>query len=151
MLTAPIPATEKALKRPGLSIDEIGAFEVNEAFAPVPLAWLAEVGADPKALNPERRCHCARAPAGRLRRADHDDARAPHARPRHPLRAADHVRGRRPGQRHHSRTALNPPAPPAPAGPGERRAGRHSGGRAARGGGAGYSWTSTGSPTKNVG
>jgi acetyl-CoA acyltransferase len=52
MLTAPIPATEKALKRSGLSIDEIGAFEVNEAFAPVPLAWLAEVGADPKALNP---------------------------------------------------------------------------------------------------
>jgi acetyl-CoA acyltransferase len=52
MLTAPIPATEKALKRSGLSIDEIGAFEVNEAFAPVPLAWLAELGADPKALNP---------------------------------------------------------------------------------------------------
>jgi acetyl-CoA acyltransferase len=52
MLTAPIPATEKALKRSGLSIDEIGAFEVNEAFAPVPLAWLAEVGAEPKALNP---------------------------------------------------------------------------------------------------
>jgi acetyl-CoA acyltransferase len=52
MLTAPIPATQKALKRSGLSIDEIGAFEVNEAFAPVPLAWLADVGADPKALNP---------------------------------------------------------------------------------------------------
>jgi|tagenome__1003787_1003787.scaffolds.fasta_scaffold20987091_4 acetyl-CoA acyltransferase len=52
MLTAPIPATEKALKRSGLSIDEIGAFEVNEAFAPVPLAWLADIGADPKALNP---------------------------------------------------------------------------------------------------
>ncbi|SEP23737.1 thiolase family protein [Trujillonella endophytica] len=52
MLTAPIPATEKALKRSGLSLDEIGAFEVNEAFAPVPLAWLADVGADAKALNP---------------------------------------------------------------------------------------------------
>ena len=52
MLTAPIPATAKALKRSGLSIDEIGAFEVNEAFAPVPLAWLAEFGADTKALNP---------------------------------------------------------------------------------------------------
>ena len=52
MLTAPIPATQKALARSGLSIDEIGAFEVNEAFAPVPLAWLAELGADPKALNP---------------------------------------------------------------------------------------------------
>src|SRR3954467_4063679 len=52
MLTAPIPATAKALAKSGLSIDEIGAFEVNEAFAPVPLAWLADLGADPKALNP---------------------------------------------------------------------------------------------------
>ncbi|MCW2619513.1 MAG: acetyl-CoA acetyltransferase, partial [Modestobacter sp.] len=52
MLTAPIPATQKALARSGLSVDEIGAFEVNEAFAPVPLAWLAEIGADPKSLNP---------------------------------------------------------------------------------------------------
>jgi len=52
MLTAPIPATQKALRRSGLSIDEIGAFEVNEAFAPVPLAWLADIGADVKALNP---------------------------------------------------------------------------------------------------
>jgi acetyl-CoA acyltransferase len=52
MLTAPIPATQKALQRSGLSIDQIGAFEVNEAFAPVPLAWLADVGADAKALNP---------------------------------------------------------------------------------------------------
>src|SRR6202042_1803197 len=51
MLTAPIPATQKALARSGLSLDEIGAFEVNEAFAPVPLAWLADLGADPKALN----------------------------------------------------------------------------------------------------
>src|SRR5256885_11564652 len=46
MLTAPIPATAKALRRSGLSIDDIGVYEVNEAFAPVPLAWLAETGAD---------------------------------------------------------------------------------------------------------
>lgn len=52
MLTAPIPATRKALDRSGLRLDEIGVFEVNEAFAPVPLAWLAETGADPAALNP---------------------------------------------------------------------------------------------------
>jgi acetyl-CoA acyltransferase len=51
MLTAPIPATAKALAKSGLAIGEIGAFEVNEAFAPVPLAWLAEFGADAKALN----------------------------------------------------------------------------------------------------
>jgi acetyl-CoA acyltransferase len=52
MLTAPIPATAKVLKRSGLSIDDIGAFEINEAFAPVPLAWLKETGADEKNLNP---------------------------------------------------------------------------------------------------
>jgi acetyl-CoA acyltransferase len=52
MLTAPIPATKKVLAKSGLRLDEIGAFEVNEAFAPVPLAWLAEIGADAKALNP---------------------------------------------------------------------------------------------------
>jgi acetyl-CoA acyltransferase len=52
MLTAPIPATAKALKRAGLSIADIGAYEVNEAFAPVPLAWLADTGAAPDRLNP---------------------------------------------------------------------------------------------------
>jgi len=52
MLTGPIPATAKVLKRAGLSIDEIGVFEVNEAFAPVPMAWLADTGADAKRLNP---------------------------------------------------------------------------------------------------
>ncbi|BBY56824.1 thiolase family protein [Mycobacterium koreense] len=53
MLTGPIPATQKALKRSGLSVDEIGVFEVNEAFAPVPMAWLADIGADEKKLNPK--------------------------------------------------------------------------------------------------
>jgi acetyl-CoA acyltransferase len=52
MLTAPIPATVKALAKAGLTLDEIGVYEVNEAFAPVPLAWLAETGADPSRLNP---------------------------------------------------------------------------------------------------
>jgi acetyl-CoA acyltransferase len=52
MLTAPIPATRKALAKSGLSLADIGVFEVNEAFAPVPLAWLAETGADPAKLNP---------------------------------------------------------------------------------------------------
>ncbi|KWX68347.1 thiolase family protein [Mycobacterium sp. NAZ190054] len=52
MLTAPIPATQKALKKSGLSLDQIGAFEVNEAFAPVPMAWLKDIGADEKKLNP---------------------------------------------------------------------------------------------------
>ena len=52
MLTGPIPATEKVLKKAGLTIDDIDVFEVNEAFAPVPLAWLKETGADPAKLNP---------------------------------------------------------------------------------------------------
>ena len=52
MLSAPIPATQKALKRSGLSVDDIGVFEVNEAFAPVPMAWLKEIGADESKLNP---------------------------------------------------------------------------------------------------
>jgi acetyl-CoA acyltransferase len=52
MLTAPIPATAKALRKAGLALSDIGAYEVNEAFAPVPLAWLAETGADPARLNP---------------------------------------------------------------------------------------------------
>ena len=52
MLTAPIPATQHALKRTGLSIDDIDVVEINEAFAPVVLAWLAELGADPKRVNP---------------------------------------------------------------------------------------------------
>jgi acetyl-CoA acyltransferase len=52
MLTGPIPATQKVLKRAGLTIDQIDTFEVNEAFAPVPLAWAAEFGADSDRLNP---------------------------------------------------------------------------------------------------
>ncbi len=52
MLTGPIPATQKALAKSGLRVDEIGVWECNEAFASVPLAWLAEIGADPKAMNP---------------------------------------------------------------------------------------------------
>ena len=52
MLTAPIPATQHALKRAGLSIDEIDVVEINEAFAPVVLAWLTELNADPAKVNP---------------------------------------------------------------------------------------------------
>ena len=52
MLHAPMPATQKALARSGLSASDIGAYEVNEAFASVPLAWLADIGADDKTVNP---------------------------------------------------------------------------------------------------
>jgi acetyl-CoA acyltransferase len=52
MLTAPIPATELALKRSGLDLDDIDFFEVNEAFASVPLAWQAATGASADRVNP---------------------------------------------------------------------------------------------------
>ncbi|HEY1178588.1 MAG TPA: acetyl-CoA C-acyltransferase [Phytomonospora sp.] len=52
MLDGPIPATRKVLDRAGLSIADIGAYEVNEAFAPVPMGWLKETGADPARMNP---------------------------------------------------------------------------------------------------
>ncbi|MBW8485751.1 acetyl-CoA C-acetyltransferase [Actinomadura parmotrematis] len=52
MLTGPIPATEKALSRSGLKINDIDVFEVNEAFAPVPLAWAHDTGAALEKTNP---------------------------------------------------------------------------------------------------
>ena len=51
MLEAPIPATQHALKKAGMSIGDIDLYEVNEAFAPIPLAWLRELHADPARLN----------------------------------------------------------------------------------------------------
>ena len=51
MLTGPIDATRKVLAKAGLELDEIDLFEINEAFASVPLAWMKEVGADPERLN----------------------------------------------------------------------------------------------------
>ncbi|MVO87140.1 acetyl-CoA C-acetyltransferase [Streptomyces sp. p1417] len=51
MLSAPIPATAHALKKTGLTLDDIDLVEINEAFAPVVLAWLKETGADPGRVN----------------------------------------------------------------------------------------------------
>ena len=51
MLEAPIPATARALKKAGMSIDDIDLYEVNEAFASVPVAWLQHLGADPDKIN----------------------------------------------------------------------------------------------------
>jgi acetyl-CoA C-acetyltransferase len=51
MLSAPIPATRHALTRAGMSIDDIDLVEINEAFAPVVLAWLQEIEADPDRVN----------------------------------------------------------------------------------------------------
>ncbi|MCJ0901869.1 acetyl-CoA C-acetyltransferase [Rhodococcus sp. ARC_M6] len=51
MLSAPIPATQHALKKAGLTIEDIDLVEINEAFAPVVLAWIKEIGADPAKVN----------------------------------------------------------------------------------------------------
>ncbi|MGJ7614425.1 MULTISPECIES: acetyl-CoA C-acetyltransferase [unclassified Variovorax] len=51
MLEAPLPATQRALKKAGMRIEDIDLYEVNEAFAPVPIAWLQALGADPARLN----------------------------------------------------------------------------------------------------
>jgi acetyl-CoA C-acetyltransferase len=51
MLEEPLFATDKALRKAGLGIDDIDLYEVNEAFAPIPLAWLRHTGADPDKLN----------------------------------------------------------------------------------------------------
>ena len=51
MLTGPIPASKNVLNKADLSIEDIDLYEVNEAFAPVPLAWAHELGADLKKLN----------------------------------------------------------------------------------------------------
>ena len=101
MLTAPIPATKKVLTRSGLRLDEIGAFEVNEAFASVPLAWLGDIGADEKLLNPNGGAIALGHPLGGSGARIMTTARRSHGRDRHPLRSADDVRGRRHGQRHH--------------------------------------------------
>jgi len=52
MLTAPIPATAYALEKTGLTIEDMDVVEINEAFAPVAMAWMKETGADPAKVNP---------------------------------------------------------------------------------------------------
>ncbi len=52
ILKGPIPATALALKKSGLTLDQIGTYEINEAFAAVSLAWLRETGADYTRMNP---------------------------------------------------------------------------------------------------
>jgi len=52
-LSGPIEATRKVLQKAGLTIEDMDTYEVNEAFAQVPLAWLKDIGADPAKLNPD--------------------------------------------------------------------------------------------------
>ena len=106
MLTAPIPATQLALKKSGLSVDDIDLFEINEAFAPVVLAWLQETGATLERTNVLGGAialgHPLGATGARLMTTLLYQMRAH----RRPVRTADDVRGRRHGQRHDPRTGL---------------------------------------------
>ena len=103
MLTGPIPSTQKALEKSGLSIDDIDLVEINEAFASVVLAWEKELHPDMAQGQRQRRRHRPRPPARLLRRQAHGHAAQRARAHRRPLRPADHVRGRRHGQRHHHR------------------------------------------------
>ena len=106
MLTGPIPATQYALEKTGLSIDDIDTVEINEAFAPVVMAWLKETKADPEKVNPSGGAIALGHPARRHRcQAVHHHAEHAGAH-RRSLRPADDVRGRRHRQRHHHRTAV---------------------------------------------
>jgi acetyl-CoA acyltransferase len=101
MLSGPIRATGKVLDRAWLTAADIGAFEVDEAFAPVIGAWLAEITAPREKVNRQWRDDQAWAPPRQVRRAPDDHARAPHGGPEPALRDADHGQGRGHGQRHH--------------------------------------------------
>ena len=104
MLTGPIPATaEGAREGRACRIDDIDLIEINEAFASVVLAWEKEHNPDMEQGQRQRRRHRPRPPARRLghQAAGHAAQRA--RAHRRPLRPPDHVRGRRPGQRHHHR------------------------------------------------
>ena len=100
MLTGPIPATPKVLERAKLTIDDIDLVEINEAFASVVLAWEKELHPDMDEGQRQRWRHRPRPPARLLRRQAPGDPAERAGADGWPLRAADHVRGRRHGQRH---------------------------------------------------
>ncbi|MEZ4375767.1 MAG: hypothetical protein R3B07_33470 [Polyangiaceae bacterium] len=105
MLTAPIPATQHALKKAGMKLGDIDLVEINEAFASVVLAWAKETEADLEKVNVNGGAISGASPGSHRRALDHHAALRTGAH-RQALWPADHVRRRRPGQRHHHRAAL---------------------------------------------
>ena len=95
-------------RRPGMTLDDIDLVEINEAFASVVLAWQQGDRRRPGQGQRQRRRHRPRPPARRHRRPPHDHAAQRARAHRRPLRPPDHVRGRRPGQRHHHRAPVDP-------------------------------------------
>ena len=105
MLTGPIPATTAVLERAKLTLDDIDAIEINEAFASVVLAWEKEHHPNMEIVNPNGGAialgHPLGASGGKLLATLLNELE----RTERPLRAAHHVRGRRLGERHHHRAA----------------------------------------------
>ena len=107
VLSAPNPVTRKLLARTGMTVDQFDSIECNEAFAAIALRWARRVPARrrPQPAQPPGRRHRRRPSPGSVGGAPgHDPARRPRGH-RRPVRLHDHVRGRRPGQRHRDRAA----------------------------------------------
>ena len=104
MLTAVIPATSLVLEKAKMKLADMDVIEINEAFASVVLAWESEFHPDMTTVNPNGGAIAIGHPTGLGSPTDGHHAQ-PVGTDRRPLRPPDHVRGRRPGQRHHHRTA----------------------------------------------
>jgi len=106
MLTGVVPATQRVLDRSGLTVDDIEAYEVNEAFAPVPLLWQQEFKADPDRLNPRGGAIALGHSPGRVRRpaADHRVNHLEDTGGRFGLQTMCEGAGN--GERHHHRAPL---------------------------------------------
>ncbi len=105
VLSAPNPVTRKLLDKTGMKIEDFDAMECNEAFAAIALDVGEGVPARPGEVQPARWGDRDRSPARRQRRAHHDHDAQPSRGHGRPVRVPDHVRGRRPGERHRDRAA----------------------------------------------
>ena len=107
MLEAPLPATQHALKKAGMRLDDIDLYEVNEAFASVPRRVAAATRRRSGQTERERRRDRARPSARGVGREAHDDARERAAAAKQAVRSADDVRRRRSRERHDRRAAVD--------------------------------------------
>ena len=108
VLSAPVPVTYKLMERTGMKPDEWDAVECNEAFAAIALMWQKEFAYPMEQFNPRGGAIALGHPLGRIRRLADDAPVAPPRSDRRPLRLPNHVRRRRPSQRHSHRTAVGP-------------------------------------------
>ena len=106
MLTAPIPATQQGPREERPEPGRHRRLRGQRGVRPGPARLARRDRRRPGQAQPQRRRDRPRPPPRRQRRPPDDHPGPPHARQRHPLRPADHVRGRRPGQRHHPRTPV---------------------------------------------